>query len=389
MTTLFLTIVVSLAQRFNTQQNSLVQSSRVATQLLDRTLESAESLLLSLADDLLQQSVPELERLQQRMESAVRFSDQFERILLIENNRVLIDSQLNALTDYPFELTSNHPRTEYSPGLHIGDTLPPLPGLDSQFPITLHLPDTLARQWTLLLVLNPETLHEIFEDFPVSMAGRYGLLTLDGKVLLERTPETTWPTQVQSLVSQDGDTQQLHTWLGMLPAQLSYYQRSDRYPLVIVRTLDYLCSLMSWARQNSWLLFMLLLSMSTTLIFRGRTHSASSLDTLRFAFERSHQPVLVINSQLVVLYLNQHAVQRWPELQQGSQLTLPNNNPRAPGKTTSSSGNLSFINSIDNNFVARVEAQGDSPLIVLLPQTDTEQTDIPGTTSDRLNRPAT
>lgn len=318
---LLLTTAVSLSQRFGTQQETLVHSSRMISQVVDRTFESAEELLISLADDFLQDSPPDLHRLQQRMEQAAQFSNHFQRVLLLEGETILLDSHDNVLAGDTLNI---HSVDDYRSGIHIGAQLSALPGLDKNaLPVYLQLPGRHYESYTLLLTLNPAALRAVYEAFPVSMAGRYGLLQLNGTPLLARTPQQNWVTLSQQMLASDQDSLRQHTGGTLFPAQLSYLQQAERYPLIVARTLDYQCSLEGWTRSSGWLLSLLAFSALFTfisLVIQRQSRCNCTSDTLMGSVHHWRQPLLIVNRKLQVQYSNAAALTDWPGLTEQCQL---------------------------------------------------------------------
>lgn len=339
--TLFLIIAISLSQRLHNQQSQLIQASQMVAHGLTRTLENTETLLLSLAEALDSSAVPDLERLQQRMYHAVRFSDQIARIVLInEQQKIILDSEHNRLTGKSIPAIEPTDFIPHNAGMQIGGKLPALlaeaSSSGSLLSMHLHIPSPQGEQhYTLLLAFNAQSIIDLYESSPTSMAGRYALIRSDGAVLINRTAEAPWSTQVRQLYSSGNDSLLFRQWSGPVPTQLSHIQLSERYPLAVVRNLDYPCSLSGWIQQNRWLVGLLLLSllMAVAASLRQRSTTADNSDQLLAdSINQWPQPLLLLDSELAVQYSNAMTQQHWPQLCPGQKLQ-PCNNPGTPIST--------------------------------------------------------
>ncbi len=332
--TLSLTIMVSLSQRLHNQQLQLTQASQMVAHGLTRTLENTETILLSLAEALDSSAIPDLERLQQRMYHAVRFSNQIARIVLInEQHNIILDSEHNRLAGKSIPAIEPEDSVPHNAGMQIGGKLPSLlvepRSSGPLISMHLHIPAPQGEQhYTLLLAFNAQSIIELYESSPTSMAGRYALIRSDGAVLINRTAETQWPTQVQQLYSSENDSLLLRQWSGPVPTQLSHIQLSDRYPLAVVRNLDYPCSLSGWIQQNRWLVGLLLLSLVMAVIASLRQRNATtdnSDQVLADSIYQWPQPLLLLDSELAIQYSNAMTQQHWPQLCPGQKLQPCNN----------------------------------------------------------------
>lgn len=338
--TLSVIILISLSQRFHNQQTQLTQTSQMVAHGLTRSLENTETILLSLAEELHSAETPDLERLQQRMHHASRFIDSITRIVLIKQQRVILDSKHNQLQGEQISILEPVSAVHKNAGIQIGGTLPPelanYGAAGSQIPMHLHVPTTNGlHRYTFLLTFNTQSIIDLYEASPTSMAGRYALIRSDGTVLLDRTAEPRWSEQVQQLYSSPHDSQLLRQCYGIFPVQLSQIQLVERYPLAVVRNLDYLCSLRGWLQQNTWLVGLLLLSLLMTItatIRQSRAAQATCPDLLSHSISHWHQPVLIIDNMFEVQYSNNAALQCWPLLQHG-QVIQPCNRQGTPVPT--------------------------------------------------------
>lgn len=324
-----LTIGSSLSQNIEKRNEHITHTTRIIERGLTRTLESVETTLLSLAEDLRSDAGDDFRTpwVRERISRAIQFSPHIRQVVLLRNDRVLVDSsrQAEGLALDLERLQLSGGGELLNSGLQLGNTVPqrflPIQGeaqdphsRRSLIPLSFVVAAADNRpRISLVVALNAAYLQKLLDEGNFSERKQHSaLLRADGTALLQNNLLRQWHSEVQTLLTSGLDEQTYsHSGSGV-SSTFSSLRLSSRYPVAVLQQVQHRDTLMTWLQSNRMLLTLLLISVSaiiaTTLWLiwdsRRRRVLEAEVGLLFEAIDQSPVTVVITDNKRIIRYIN-------------------------------------------------------------------------------------
>lgn len=310
-----LALWMSLGQALDERTRRAEVAARMLERGVSRTLESAESALVSVGEAVGTSTAPDPRAVRARIADHLRFAPHIRQIVLARGAEVVVDSSDRGLAWIDLDAIGlGHPGAGLSLGLRIGRPgvgryLPARgaetePSMHSVLAVGYDVPDT---GLTVLAALNPAYFTSIFEDAGLGDNSRVGVRAIPtGDFLMGDRVDGPLPAELL------GGREAVLVSEGLWPATATAYRLSTRYPVAVVVTVSHADTVREWLNANGGVLTLLgvvsavVVAAATLLALdvAKRLRLQEQVRLLAHALEQSPAVVLVTDSRAAIRYTN-------------------------------------------------------------------------------------
>lgn len=325
---LAVTISSSLKQNIDERNENVVHTTRIVERSITRTLESVETTLRSLAQDLHGETAEKLSTgwARDRIKRAIQFSPHIRQIILLSNDTILVDSSersegLQLSFDALHLMGSSK---QLNNGLNIGRTVQqrflPIQGEPSgrssrrsliplSFTVSAYENKPVIR---LVVALNASYLAMLFTEGRADETLHVGLVRSDGVILLNHNLMSDWGAEIQALVKSDRDEQARFSAGEGVTGEYVVQRLSSRYAVALVQEVVHSDTLYTWLERNRQLLFFLIIALVAIIAAtwwliwdsRSRRVLEAEVGLLFEAIDQSPVTIVITDNNRMIRYIN-------------------------------------------------------------------------------------
>ena len=321
----------SFMQAVDNRRLNTVQHSRMLESSITRTIESVETSLLSLSEEItsLKGTDPELTHIIDRVNQIIRFAPHIRQITLSVDGDVRINTEGSVGGQLDLEALElvGKKIDVLSSGIKIGRQVPfrflPVVGdaqsINSRRSLIPLLLDIHAEKgkgaYQLIAALNPDYIQNLFAELKLAEDDQFGILLFDNTEFLTGLlgqKRKDLHDALDRLVAEGNDELAMTLHGGIFPKSNVFMRLSDKYPFAVVVSANHKSTFNIWFQQSLFVILGIIISTlaivsSALVMMRDYLKMSALQEQVRLLSSAVHQlpvSVVIASPDHVVQYVN-------------------------------------------------------------------------------------